>query len=157
MQKIILFVLLILIGGCSGCDTEEKKTPQAIQPIMQIPDIETEEGILIFIHSGDPNIDAAKIDLWWLDVKQCLQMEATPPVIRYANDTREVCKSATGAVGNHCNNGDGLGWFIAINSSWAHIIYQTKHEMIHYVREQNSDIAHREHDTNDALWQCQWN
>lgn len=145
-------LVVVFITGCKATDFG------SFESAIKIPDAETPSGILVYVHSGEPKFDIETLENWWIDVQQCLQMTAPPPVIRYANDTREVCSSATGAAGNMCNNGDGLGWFIAINSSWAHVAHETKHEMIHYIRQLNGYSDHANHDfENDAFWQCRFN
>ena len=148
LTPLFLIVFFLLLLTACGSDTSKSVT--------FTPAAESEEGITVFVHSGEPEYDIQQLNTWWIETKQCLQLEAEPPIIQYANDMREICDSSTGAVGVHCNNGD--GWFIGMTSSWAHVRHEMKHEMIHSIHSQNGLTDHQKHDFgNDTFWQCQWN
>lgn len=151
MKKQML--IMIVLVGCQS-DGQENE-PMGADP-FRLPEIVTDEGILVFIESGELKADAESIDTWWIETRQCTQLSAEPPFIHIVNDLGEACELASDdLVGGHCNNGN--GWFVAIESDYSDKRWLYKHEFIHYIRNQNGDDSHKSHDPNDSMWQCQWN
>lgn len=160
MRGLLALIILAALVGCNQDGTH------LFPKWFFSESTETEEGLIIYELSGDLPYSDELHDRWWIETQQCLQMEASSPIVLYVDNLSSVCHDPDmqrSSIAVHCdNNDDAIGWFIAVLSTadWTDMAYyrqHLKHEFTHYIREETGDTLHIEHRGNDPLWQCQYN
>lgn len=178
MRLLASWMMALALALSAGCkETADSEDKGMDEPESGIPDIPpymvTDEGIFIYWESElDPDftmtLDRDLIDQWWIEVQQCLGLEAEPPIVRIADQVSDICPGAKdGGLGALCISLEPDPIVLNASTTASQPVWDTaedrlvwKHEFIHYVGEENGKVEFREHDgISDPAphWQCQWN